>query len=377
MEPVSKARIERGQAFVILLAVVGGLAAAMAGSPRPDGPPPPPPLEVEASEPIVNEPPARVVLLAHTTPTGAVDVATVYGFERPSEGAALLIPPSTLVEVPSLGTQTIADAVRLGSVDLLELAVENALGITIDETVVLDDTEVALAFAPANNVEIDLRRDVRVEDPEGVISLSAGPQTIDAPTAARLLIAPVAAQGELDQQPVIRASLEAWRRAVRDASVADQARLVDENLHSLVDQAGAAVHYDTLPVDGISVGGTTRYSIRRADADELVARALGFALVAGGGDRPRVEILNGSGAIRVTPRVAQVVVPNGGEVTRTDNVPGFGVAESQIQYQDEADADAAHRLAEALGIVRVTAAAQPVNVVDVSIVIGADFAPAP
>ena len=64
-------------------------------------------------------------------------------------------------------------------------------------------------------------------------------------------------------------------------------------------------------------------------------------------------------------------------MTRTDNVPGFGVAESQIQYQDEADADAAHRLAEALGIVRVTAAAQPVNVVDVSIVIGADFAPAP
>jgi hypothetical protein len=91
------------------------------------------------------------------------------------------------------------------------------------------------------------------------------------------------------------------------------------------------------------------------------------------GTRPRVELLNGVGGVGITQRVAGIVVPAGGEVTLTGNVPGFGVNRTRVVYYRPEARAAAARLAKALRVGEVVPAADAIDVVDVTIIVGRDF----
>jgi hypothetical protein len=86
-----------------------------------------------------------------------------------------------------------------------------------------------------------------------------------------------------------------------------------------------------------------------------------------------VELLNGTGEVGITQQVARKIVPAGGEVRLTGNVPGFGVKETRVVYYRDESRSAAEQMLRALGVGKIARGEQQVDVVDVTVVVGADW----
>lgn len=367
----------------MLLAVVAGTIAGVTASPRTsdvagaasqgEGSPTDRP-EPRDDEPVAEEPvPPRTLLTAYTGADGRVDLLWLTAVaEGGDDAAVVLVPTLTLVEVPSLGVQTLADVVRMASPGALQTTVENSLGVGFDDVVLLDDAAVTALLRPAAKLPVELRRPVRVDDEAGTVALNPGSQEIDAASAMRLLTAR-GGDGELDRLVTVQAVLEGWRVALRDAAVREATLEVAPDFAAFVASAGAAVRYDTLPVTVISTAAEERFALRDDDVAKLTERVMPWARYGDGGPRPRIEILNGTGGIGVTQSVTARILPTGAEVTLTGNVPGFGVQETKVVYYRDGGQAVAHRLVEALGAGQVARAARPIGVVDVTIIVGADL----
>lgn len=352
-------------------ALLAGLVAAAFGDPvnagdgaRDDGPSP-------TTTPGSEAAPAETFLVTHVDADGRADLYVLVGLpEGGGAGTAVLVPAATLVEVPAFGLQTLADLPRLAGADSVETTIENALAIGIDRVIALDDDQLARAMAPLGALTVEFRRAVQVEDDAGTVSFAPGEQEITAADAVRLLSAPDP-EGELAHLVTVRAVFDGWRDALTDPDVAAAVGEVAD-LAPIARAGRAELRYETLPVESVTTAGDERLALRTAEVAELVERAFGWAQL-GDGERRRVEILNGTGTVGVTQSVAKIVVPAGVEVTLTNNVPGFGVEETVVVYYRDRDAEEAGRLVEVLGVGRVAKGDSAIQVVDLTIVVGADF----
>jgi LytR cell envelope-related transcriptional attenuator len=371
--PGAPRRDRTGAAIVIVLAIIAGVIAAVAGSPQPTASagagPSSPALTPEDFA-------SRTVLVIHRNAAQSTDLIALYSFESADEGDVLLVPPSTVADVPALEQQALADVVRLSSADMLEVTVENLLGVGIDEVVVLDDERMPNAFAPSARVDVDLSHPVEIDDDAGSVSLPEGEQSLESGMAVRALQANEP-NGEVAHQATIQSVLEGWRATLGDQRVADAVLLAVPALSTFVAHAGSDLRYEILPVDPTDVDGVTRYAPRRDEIARLVGDRFSWAALNGGDPRPRVAIDDGVGTSGLVAAAAHLVVPAGGEVVRTDSVPGLGVATSQVGYQDDGDRAAAESVAAALGIATVALVTEPSEDVDVTVVLGADFIPPP
>jgi len=197
----------------------------------------------------------------------------------------------------------------------------------------------------------------------------SGTQELDAATAARVLTA-TQPGSELDRLVTVQDVLDAWMARLGDERAAAATVAKRPELGVLVDAGASAPHRtDTLPVESIATGGGERFEVRRDALARYVNGAFANALLAPAGERPRVEILNGTGAVGVAQGAAAKVVPAGGEVTLTGNVPGFGVATTQVVYYRDAQRADAQRL---LGCGVLKKATTAIGVVDVTVIVGAD-----
>jgi len=135
--------------------------------------------------------------------------------------------------------------------------------------------------------------------------------------------------------------------------------------------ATGTVSYRTLPVQALDAGsgGDEVYQVRQADLDQL----MGQLLPGVSPQRIRVQILNGTGAIEASPRVAKRVVPAGARVVLSGNANSFAYAQTQIVFYDRSQQQAAERIRQALGTGRLVLSRQPLDVVDVTVIIGRDF----
>jgi hypothetical protein len=373
--PERRRRRERrdrsAQIAVLVFALFVGLVAGIAGSPRGatanDGDRTPTTTRAARARVL----PARTMLFGHIGLDRRLDLLVAFGWERGARrGTALLIPSTLMVEVPSLGPQAVADVPNLASQRLLEVVVENALGVSFDGMVLVADAKLAAVLAPAGTMTIDLPAPARVDDSAGTLTLPPGRHDIEPAQAMRLLAG--RATDQLSHLVTVGAVLDGWRAALADRAVADATLQVDQRFLPLAIARNAEVRNSTLPVERLSSGGEERFRLRPGDAAAAVERLFPWALISDG-PRPRVEVLNGVGGVGVTQSVAALVVPAGGEVTLTGNVPGFGVEATRVVYYRKDAAAAAKRLAEALGAGAVARATNAIDVVDVTIIVGKDF----
>jgi hypothetical protein len=359
------------QLTVVVFAVVAGLVAAIAGTPRF--------VDDRASATAVGERvrvpasllPPRTLLFGHLAPGRRLDLLVAFAWDRGANtGTAILIPSTTMVEVPSLGPQAIADVPAVASTRLLETVVENALGVDFDGTVLVNDAQLARVLAPAGRMTVDFPDATRIDDDAGVLTFQSGRHRLEPSEAMRLLAGRT--RDELGHLVTVAAVLDGWRDALTRRKVAEATVAVDRRLLPLAISAGATVQDSTLPVERLASGDEERFRVRTPDAFTLLQRAMPWAVIAQG-KRPRVEVLNGAGAVGLTQAVAAKIVPAGGEVTLTGNVPGFGVERTRVVYYRDGARRAARRLAAALGVGRVVRAADAINVVDVTVIVGKDF----
>lgn len=310
----------------------------------------------------------ETLLLGHRGADGRIDLLVLVGAGH-DQASVLLFPVATQVEVPSLGPQALADLPDEGG--LLATTIENLVGVKVARTVVVDDAGLNAALAAAAPMNVDLNREVKFADSaEGI--LPAGSTRRSAAQATRLLVA--AQEGsELDRLVTVQDVLDAWMGRLRNPAVARATLKAQPGLAALVTAAKASEQRtDTLPVESVATGGAERFEPRVADVNRYAELAFPDAQLAVGGSRPRVEILNGTGAVGLAQTIAARIVPAGGQVTLTGNVPNFGLPNTQVVYYRRADRAAAQRLRKALGCGALKQADTPIGVVDVTILAGAD-----
>ena len=89
--------------------------------------------------------------------------------------------------------------------------------------------------------------------------------------------------------------------------------------------------------------------------------------------RVRVQVLNGTGALGVALKAAQRLVPAGAQVTLSGNADSFAYAQTQIVFYDRSRQPLATQVRQALGTGKLVLSRRPLDVVDVTVVIGKDF----
>jgi hypothetical protein len=276
-----------------------------------------------------------------------------------------------MTEVPSFGLDAVGKSLGLGGPALLQVTLENLLGVRLPAAVVVGDAQLAGFVQPAGPLDVVLPTRVEQTDGRGAVTVlwSEGPATIAPGDVPRFLS--TRGQGnDLARLARHQSFWTAWlARVAHDPALA--AGLPPELGRVVRSLSAGAVSYETLPVQAVDAGtgGEEVYRVRQADLDQLVGQLMP-GLPPG---RVRVQVLNGTGTIGAASRVAQRLVPAGARVVLSGNADSFAYAQTQIVFYDRSRQQAATRVRQALGTGRLVLSRQPLDVVDVTVVVGKDF----
>ena len=304
------------------------------------------------------------------------------------DAAAVLVPVSVLVDIPGVGPDRLARAHQFGGPDLVEASLENALLIEIDRTVSLPAVELGGVLAGDEGLQVALRERLvrRADDGTAEVAFEQGPTVLDPAAFADLWTFRGRGEDEVDVLPrrrqVLAAALDA--PAVRlDALAGDPDRPdVAALAGALARQAESARQggssFDVLPVRPFGVRDEEAgavYRVAEEEADALVARRLAGSRPPGASDAVRVQVLNGVGSPGVASAVDRALGAGPYRIVRSDNATSFEEPTTQIVvYEDSAEArEAARDVERRLGAGEILVSRQPQSVVDLTVVVGADF----
>ncbi|HEX4904566.1 MAG TPA: LCP family protein [Acidimicrobiales bacterium] len=293
------------------------------------------------------------------------DAGRLYGITLlvPAADTIVHVPPGTLVEVPSLGLASLQEAAEAGGDDLLRQSLENLLGARLDEVIDVDPARLAAMLTDAGPLDVAVADPVQARSASGRVEvlIPSGSFTI-LPENALGFLEPVGDGSALER--IVRHQLfwSAYLAAVDDTQSDAVAAL-----------SGVDARHRVLPVEVVSeVEGEELYRVDADGLDELVRRVLPDAAPPDG-TRIRVRILNGAGTPGLAQEVQPLLVDIGAEVTLSGNADRFDYATTQVVYYEDEDLESARAVAEALGVGEVVKSRTPLAVVDVTVVVGADF----
>lgn len=313
-------------------------------------------------------------LIAQVDDNGALVAATVAVVDGTGLGGGVVfVPASALLDVPSFGLETLSGAYDIDGIDLVALTLENLLGVSFDHVALVDDGSWAELVEDAAPLEVVNPTPIEsVNDGRIVVTLGAGPAQLTANEVGDFLSA--RSTDEPDLNRLLRHDV-VWRvwlegLATIDYPVADVRVDLQAFLHALAD---GPVDYRLLPVETISgTGADTQYEPITEEIDELVAEFAPDA-VSGANRRIRVQLLNGAGAPGLAPTATELLVPAGARIDLRDNARTFDYGTTQFVYYRDEQREAAERLRDALGLGEVVRDRNPIDVVDVTVVLGRDF----
>lgn len=320
------------------------------------------------------------VLFAYQGANREAELLIVFGVpQKGSEGSALLVPPSTQVEIPSFGSGPVGSALRRGGPKLLQMSLANALGIEVGPVVVLDDAQLTSIFEPVEPLDANLPN---TQDDEGDNKVLTTDEVVGLLTSSK------DDATELDHQVVAHGIFAAWLQALRLPVTFEQVSVllpdptgdgVDKDatasragvVQLLQALAVSEVRFDTVPVSDIGALGNEAYQLQRDLLLQTMSRDFPGALLSDG-VRPRVEILNGTGGIGVAQAVTARLLPGGVEVVITGNADRFDYAQTVVFYDDAKDRAIAERIVAVLGVGKLQRR-RPVASASVSVIVGTDF----
>lgn len=350
-------------AIVVLLAAIGAVVVSMTRSGS-DGA-----TATTSTTVPVGELAGETLLLLEKDADGVLVAATLFVVGPEGTGGDVVyVPPGTLAEVPSLGLTALRDAARDGGDAVVQQALENLFGQPLTNVVSLDPAALTEAVSPAGVLTVALPAPVERRDPSGRVEVlfDDGEVAVTPDEVPSLLEAP----GETDLDRLVRhqAFWDGWFAAI--ATGAD-ALPPSEELGSVLEaMASSEVAHRLLPVQAVASGGDL-YQVDRAGLADLLGEVLPGATPPA--DRIRVQILNGTGEPGLAQQVQPLLVPAGADVVLTDNADRFDHPTTQIVFYDDADQASAQRIREVLGLGEVVRSRTALDVVDVTVVVGADF----
>jgi hypothetical protein len=123
-----------------------------------------------------------------------------------------------------------------------------------------------------------------------------------------------------------------------------------------------------------SLGGSEeRYQLAVDDAEAFIADQAAYLGISDG-PRPRVEVLNGTQRVQVTPPIAAELVQAGYRIVRTDNADRMDYDVTRIVGHTEGNQSVALSVFDVLGFGEVRLEVrQPSGIVDITVIVGDDF----
>lgn len=362
-----------------LVAVLAGLGYVVAGLVQDDGDPST--GSAEASQGVGSPSASSRSLVVLTDDGGAVVGVTILAVGAAGTGGTIVhVAPGTMVEVPSFGLASLAAAAADGDTELLRSSLENLLGITFGAAITLPPTAVQDVVTPVGALTVEVGEAVEEVASSGRVSVvfPAGPQPLEPRDAARFLAA-IGQGSQLDRLVRHQAFWAAYLGVVSGApeTVGPPAAVVGEDVAAAITALAAGpVRHQVLPVEAMSgtEGADELYRVRDEELVAFVRRLFpDGAPTTSSGERIRVQVLNGIGAPGLAQRVAPLLVPAGGQVTLSANADRFDYAVTQVVYYDDARLADAEAVREALGVGELVKSLAGLEVVDVTVVVGADF----
>jgi hypothetical protein len=351
--------------LVVVVAAAGAVTAAIAGDDAPSRPAAAPTgADRAAGAPAPAGPRTALVVQAGSDGNAASLTVLATG---PRTHELLLVPPGTMTELPSFGLEALGSALSLGGPALLQASVENLLGVTVDDLVLVDDGRLRDLVANAGDLTVDLPQPVPARWDAG--------RNVIAPADVGTLWAAPAETNDLARLARHQAFWEAWLSKLQR----DRRALPGGSLRPYLDALRrSSPSIDLLPVEALDAGaGSELYKVRDDELEALVKSSLPDAVARGAAGRPRVQVLNGTGAVGVAQHVTLRLVqpPLRARVAYTGNADSFEHDETQVVFYDRKDQAMAERVRDALGVGRVVLSRVPLGIVDVTVVVGRDFEP--
>lgn len=342
---------------------------------------------------------AQVTYLLVGTRTGDVsgqaDWLSLMAIDRSGlNPITMFIPTSTLTEIPGYGYDSIGKAMALGRVPLQEIAVENMLGMQIDHTLLLPDSTLSRLVDRAGGVDVEVKN--RLLAPRGdnllVPVFEPGRQHMDGRTAVKFL--QYLGQNEDELARFTRAQ-QVWEALYTRFAGSDASKLgeiwsafggslitdappadVGAFFAAFAGAGAEARSYVPLPVEAVGSGGSEdAFRVKQDELDARIASSFAASMPATGPGRgARVQILNGNGEPEIGLAVADLLVPAGFRIADTGNASSFGFKVTRIVVYREEDIDIAQKIRSLLKLGRIEIARTRQTIVDVTVVVGRDFA---
>lgn len=290
-------------------------------------------------------------------------------------GSLILVAPGTMTEVASLGLQPVGEALSLGGPARLKGTIENLLGVPLADVAVLDGAAFAAVAAPAGPLTVDVPERVETQDAKGVVTVQfpAG-RTVIGPADAQRFLGLPSTGNDLTRLARHQAWFSAWLDQLAKAPTAVPAQPPALKA-ALVALSAGPVRTHVVPVTALGTGqGDSAYQLYQVDRDEL-DKVVAQALPGAGRNRdsrPRIQILNGAGGVGLAQRVNDRLGA-GFDVTLTGNAGSFDHDQTKIVFYDQAHQADAERVRSALGMGTLVYSRRPLDVVDVTIIVGKDF----
>ncbi|MFP4636638.1 MAG: LCP family protein [Nitriliruptoraceae bacterium] len=337
---------------------------------------------------------AVVLVTGDEEPGGDAHGIAVLAFDADAaRGTIVLVPPSTIADVPGYGTEALGEAYASDGGELVGLGLSNLLGLRFDTVATISPDGWDELFSDLGGYRIEVVRDVDGQAPDGGSArFSAGAQQLDGTQLADYLTLEVEGESELDALPraqqVLVGLLEELAEAPQrpETLFADDATRIESEDPQVVQRvfeqlatahAQDAVTILTLPVSSLGSDGGDGYQLDTERAEELAEGRLEAFAPQVDADGRRVQILNGNGVPRIGQHVAGLLSGGGYQIVLTGNADRFTYDETRIiVHADDAEQlEVARDIQDRLGTGVIERAATPQSVVDVTIVVGADVEP--
>lgn len=374
-------------AVVVVVVVSGSFDRAMAPF-APDAPAPP---DVVADG---DQQPSMVVITYDgTEPSEQADGVLVLAYDREAQqGTILLVPTATVADVPGHGSFQLREAFALGGQPLVQASLANLLGVRFDGSAALSHEGWAALLERSGGFELDVR--ARLVDEAAADAgprFEPGPQFLDGPRLADYLTLRAESETELETLPrvqdVVVGLLEriGEEPGLLDELFTDGAPMIETTDPDLARtllralsgaRAEGRVTTATLPVATLGSGREDSYRLDASRAEALVTDQLAASRptdVAGAGRS--VQILNGNGVPGIGQQVAERLHDGGYRIVLTGNADSFDHTTTRILVYDASDEQlaVAQDVRDRLGVGEIQRSGSTQSVVDVTVVVGADF----
>lgn len=317
--------------------------------------------------------------------SGSADALTVFAPRKDgTHPLRMFIPSGALAPIPGQGFEPLARALGKGDPSLLELSVENVLGLRIDDTLVVDDVSLGRMVDEIGGLEVEVP-EALTETEAGVSQtvVPAGAQRMDGATALTYMTYRGGDETELTRFVRAQAVIDAFGRADRE-KVAKAATTIEPAGATLTSDLRAFAKLLSLQGETANLvmpvtpaGGSGAGELYKVEADRthaLLTKEMPGAMFTLE-PRMRVDVRNGNGAPGIGERVAALLVPRGFAIELSGNAQNFSEEVTRIViYDDQQDLRSqAAAIQKLLGVGKIELARRGQSVVDLTIVVGRDF----